>query len=462
MRQRGYVVFPCEAAPENGAQYREFVAGQLQQASVSVHMLGELYGAMLEGEKTRSTIDVQIEEAGRIAATGALQRVLWLSEKLEPKEERQENFLGTLRRDAANEANTELLETSIENLKTYLLRKLAETPKPVDGVKAAGTPPLVYLIHDQRDVEAIEPLRDALMARGYEVKPSYFEGNETELREYHQENLVQCDGATYLLRRGERILGAAQAFGSAQGVRAWARACVSGESSLHRNAVETGEAAVPHARRPRDSSRAALHRGITRAVPRAMEAAAMNDAWRATASDVLNPFVGLRPFEEYEAYLFFGRDGQSDKLVGRLAHRRFLAVVGASGSGKSSLVRAGLFACLRGGFMATAGSSWRIALLRPGSTPLASLAAALHDALRDPSADSVDVLSTALIETTLRRSSLGLIEAVRQARIPRDENILVVVDQFEELFRFKRASRRRCGRGRRRGVRQAACRGAHP
>ncbi len=166
----------------------------------------------------------------------------------------------------------------------------------------------------------------------------------------------------------------------------------------------------------------------------------MNDAWRATASDVLNPFVGLRPFEEYEAYLFFGRDGQSDKLVGRLAHRRFLAVVGASGSGKSSLVRAGLFACLRGGFMATAGSSWRIALLRPGSTPLASLAAALHDALRDPSADSVDVLSTALIETTLRRSSLGLIEAVRQARTPRDENILVVVDQFEELFRFKRAS----------------------
>jgi len=167
----------------------------------------------------------------------------------------------------------------------------------------------------------------------------------------------------------------------------------------------------------------------------------VNDGSRATTSDVVNPFVGLRPYEEHEAYLFFGRDGQSDALVGRLARQRFLAVVGASGSGKSSLVRAGLFACLRGGFMAPAGSSWRIALLRPGSSPLASLAAALHDALRDPVADSPDVLPAALIEATLRRSSLGLIEVVRQARIARDENVLVVVDQFEELFRFKRAKR---------------------
>ena len=194
LRQRGYVVLPCEAAPDNGVQYREFVAGQLQRASVSVHLLGELYGVMLEGE-SRSTIDVQIEEAGRLAGTGALQRMLWLPEKLEPKEQRQQAFLASLREGAANEANTELLEISIENLKTYLLRKLAETPKPVAAAKASGAPPLVYLIHDQRDAEAIDPLRDALMARGHEVKPSYFEGDETELREYHQDNLVHCDGA---------------------------------------------------------------------------------------------------------------------------------------------------------------------------------------------------------------------------------------------------------------------------
>ncbi len=53
-----------------------------------------------------------------------------------------------------------------------------------------------------------------------------------------------------------------------------------------------------------------------------------------------NPFVGLRPFEAHENYLFFGRDGQSDELLRRLRKNRFLVVVGTSGSGKSSLVRA--------------------------------------------------------------------------------------------------------------------------
>jgi tetratricopeptide (TPR) repeat protein len=167
----------------------------------------------------------------------------------------------------------------------------------------------------------------------------------------------------------------------------------------------------------------------------------MNDSAAVVDQEVFNPFVGLRPFEEREAHLFFGRDGQSDELVARLARKRFVAVVGVSGSGKSSLVRAGLFASLRGGFMASAGSHWRIALLRPGNAPLASLAEALHGALRDPSQPDADPLPQALIEATLRRSSLGLLDAVQQARLPREENVLVVVDQFEELFRYQRLRR---------------------
>jgi tetratricopeptide (TPR) repeat protein len=154
--------------------------------------------------------------------------------------------------------------------------------------------------------------------------------------------------------------------------------------------------------------------------------------------EVSNPFVGLRPFEEHEAYLFFGRDGQSDELVKRLARRRFLAVVGVSGSGKSSLLRAGLFASLRGGFMTSAGANWRIALLRPGSAPVAALAAALHGALRNPDRPEDDAVPQPVIEATLRRGSLGLIDVVQQARLAAGENVLVVVDQFEELFRYRR------------------------
>ena len=97
------------------------------------------------------------------------------------------------------------------------------------------------------------------------------------------------------------------------------------------------------------------------------------------AKQLSNPFPGLRPFEEEENHLFFGREGQSDELLSRLQRTRFLAVVGTSGSGKSSLVRAGLLPALYGGMMAGAGSGWRIAVMRPGHSPLGNLAGALAE-----------------------------------------------------------------------------------
>src|SRR3979409_995824 len=97
------------------------------------------------------------------------------------------------------------------------------------------------------------------------------------------------------------------------------------------------------------------------------------------SKQIRNPFPGLRPFEADEYRLFFGREGQSDELIARLQRAHFLAVVGTSGSGKSSLVRAGLLPALRGGLMAGAGSGWRIATMRPGSDPIGNLALALAE-----------------------------------------------------------------------------------
>src|SRR5579872_2534232 len=91
----------------------------------------------------------------------------------------------------------------------------------------------------------------------------------------------------------------------------------------------------------------------------------------------LNPFPGLRPFEAEEDHLFFGREKQIDDLLRRLRTTRFLSVIGTSGSGKSSLVRSGLIPALQGGFMAGAGSSWRIAVMRPGEDPIGHLAETL-------------------------------------------------------------------------------------
>ena len=152
---------------------------------------------------------------------------------------------------------------------------------------------------------------------------------------------------------------------------------------------------------------------------------------------LFNPFPGLRPFETHEAHLFFGRDGQSDEIIRRLARTQFVGVVGTSGSGKSLLVRAGLLPALHGGFMTGAGARWRIALFRPRNNPIHHLAAVLSQPGVFGSKEQDERIATAVLEATLRRSALGLVEAARLSDMANDENLLVVVDQFEELFRFK-------------------------
>lgn len=89
------------------------------------------------------------------------------------------------------------------------------------------------------------------------------------------------------------------------------------------------------------------------------------------------PYPGLRPFRQDEAKLFFGRDAQIDDVLARLKQHQFLGVVGTSGCGKSSLIRAGMLPALESGLMGELGSSWFIADMKPGDAPLTNLAKAL-------------------------------------------------------------------------------------
>jgi tetratricopeptide (TPR) repeat protein len=85
------------------------------------------------------------------------------------------------------------------------------------------------------------------------------------------------------------------------------------------------------------------------------------------------------------------------------------------------------------------GSGWRVAVLRPGENPIGHLASSLSAPSVFGSNPAAEGSNAVLLEATLRRSTLGLAEAVRHARVPAYENLLVVVDQFEELFRFRRS-----------------------
>ena len=151
-----------------------------------------------------------------------------------------------------------------------------------------------------------------------------------------------------------------------------------------------------------------------------------------------SPYPGLRPFRREETDIFFGRDEQVDELLQKLQHGRFLAVVGASGSGKSSLVHAGLISALEAGLMADAGARWCAAVMRPGERPMSNLTKALlNSKILEQMWPDTDQ-SAAMLKSTLRRGPLGLVELLMEPNAAKLTNLLLIVDQFEEIFRFRR------------------------
>ncbi|HEV2987632.1 MAG TPA: hypothetical protein VG759_04275 [Candidatus Angelobacter sp.] len=155
-----------------------------------------------------------------------------------------------------------------------------------------------------------------------------------------------------------------------------------------------------------------------------------------------NPFPGLRPFELNESHLFFGRDEQVEQLISKLSRSRFVAVTGPSGSGKSSLIRAGLLPALLGGFLMQSSDNWQMAVLHPGVEPITSLALALNTAGLFATENHFEpIAQAAMLEAGLRRGCRGLIEMARQGGISSNRSLLVLVDQFEEIFRFAQVAK---------------------
>jgi hypothetical protein len=146
----------------------------------------------------------------------------------------------------------------------------------------------------------------------------------------------------------------------------------------------------------------------------------LNDNAGAANSLSANPFVGLRPFRSDEALLFFGRREQIAELLDRLHQTHFLAVIGSSGCGKSSLNQAGLIPALRGGFLVGDRDQWIEVTMTPGNSPLVRLARQFG-----------------ITEMDLREGSAPAIVEKLQAQAGASErNCFLLIDQFEELFRF--------------------------
>ncbi len=152
----------------------------------------------------------------------------------------------------------------------------------------------------------------------------------------------------------------------------------------------------------------------------------------------INPFPGLRPFTMEECYLFFGREAPVDDILLKLSKHRSIAVMGYSGSGKSSLMVCGVLPVLYGSFMTQTGPFWSVATSRPGNSPITNLTESVLEILiqskRIEEADRH--IHRAIINSVLRSGPDGLVEIARYIQKDESENIFFLFDQFEELFRY--------------------------
>src|SRR6266540_1927350 len=149
--------------------------------------------------------------------------------------------------------------------------------------------------------------------------------------------------------------------------------------------------------------------------------------------DSSNPFVGLRPFESDESLLFFGRQEQTLELLQRLHQHHFVAVVGSSGSGKSSLIRAGLIPSLKAGYLVDDRDRWMITIMKPGQSPLYNLAETILNQLK-PGTDTSSVIS--FLKRMKEEGVDAVLDIIKPLWKTENTNFFLLVDQFEELFRF--------------------------
>ena len=159
------------------------------------------------------------------------------------------------------------------------------------------------------------------------------------------------------------------------------------------------------------------------------------------------PYPGLRSFLRSEFDIFYGRDDHVSDMLDKLAENQFLCVTGPSGCGKSSLARTGLFNALEAGFLEGRGSDWIYCDLYPETDPLDRLASSLAQAVvtgesgrgaPEPDAEQTPVIEELrnLFLNQVRRRSSNLNEALDGITLLEGRPIVILVDQFEEIFRY--------------------------
>ena len=205
----GLQLFPKARFPQDGEVFKEQLTEELHQCRASIHPIGKWYGAIPVKVK-KSVVELQIEQALEQCHGNGFQCVIWVPRGLTPREDRQLQFLATIRKQISGRRGVTLLEPEkLEDLKNDL-REILE-PKPVQPFRGPpSSRPTIYILCKPGDLRVLENLEDFFNQHECEVRPSEtgeedanesgaqdqhsIEDRAREKEEYQKRHLNECDG----------------------------------------------------------------------------------------------------------------------------------------------------------------------------------------------------------------------------------------------------------------------------
>jgi hypothetical protein len=209
LQRHGYKVLPDYNLPTEKKALETSIREYMKECKLSIHLIGSSYGDYVQGTES-SLIDIENRIAGdqykasqdynkQSRDTKEFSRLIWLPVNLKVTSEMHKAFIEQLRKDSLG---AEVLQISLEDLKAVIRNKLAvrvgeyaggdQSFRATEVGNAKGLLK-IYMICDQTDVEASQPLTAYLKQKGFDVMMSQFDGDLMTLRHIHQENLINCD-----------------------------------------------------------------------------------------------------------------------------------------------------------------------------------------------------------------------------------------------------------------------------
>jgi hypothetical protein len=214
LKRLGYPVLPDKRLPTDEAEYVAAVESLLARCALSIHLVGESYGAAPDGPTGKSAGIHENELAVARCRSGGLKRLIWLPQGTRSEQAAQQAFIDALHQDAQAQLGADLIAGDIEELRAAIHATLSkiERPEPkqperdATGVQAAAgdsTKLIYFIICDERDRKASVPLRKLCKQQGFDVALPAFEGDASQVRKTNQQLLASCDAVLLFYGAGD-------------------------------------------------------------------------------------------------------------------------------------------------------------------------------------------------------------------------------------------------------------------